>query len=217
MKEFLTQILIFDLDGTLVDSSNTVLEILNGIRYELKKNIFKLEDVVPILSLGGEDMIKFTIENNNDADIKQYLEIFRIRYNQHSLKHEKLYPFVFHTLAQLRDIGIPLAICTNKPKNIVQKVLIKHSIYNFFDIIIDGNDVKQKKPNPEGLQMILNYKSISAKNAVFVGDSRVDQNAANKIKIPFIWHESGYDDGVDTDNIFKKFKHWNQFKSIFLG
>ena len=102
------KLIIFDLDGTLVDSDQTVIKILNTIRADLRLSPLKLKDIVFFLSMGGEDMIKKTIESKKD--VKKYLAIFRQRYLEDSLSNEALFDGVINYLNHLKRKKIDMAI-----------------------------------------------------------------------------------------------------------
>lgn len=199
------QIIIFDLDGTLVDSGRTILGLLNNIRRSLKMDPLEFENVTPILSLGGAEMIKAAIGSEVPSKIQYYLTCFRDDYAQHQLEDEQLFSWVLPTLEYLSELTIPLAICTNKPKKLTKKILYRHKINHYFSMVIDGDDVVNKKPDPEGLEIILSKTLIPCNKAILIGDSRVDQFAARALSIPFIWHRKGYNDGVDFSLIKNSF------------
>ena len=216
MTSLIPKYITFDLDGTLVDSGPTVLKIINCLRGQLFKNPLELVNLFPVLSMGGEDMIRLAIGLTDPQDISKYLKLFRSEYGQDTLKDEYLYEWVPPVLNWLKEIGVPMAICTNKPKILAQKTLKRHLIDHFFDIVIDGDDVESKKPDPEGIHKIMKAASVLKSQMIYVGDSRVDQVACENAGVRFIWHDSGSDDGINKENMYNKFSNYEQFKLIFL-
>jgi HAD superfamily hydrolase (TIGR01549 family) len=182
----LVKLVIFDLDGTLVDSDKTVIRLLNTIRKDLNLTALKLKDISFYLSLGGEEMIKKTIAS--DIDTKKYLSIFRQRYLEDSLDNENLFDGVVNYLNYLKAKRIQMAVFTNKPKDLTNKTLKRHNIYNFFNYIVTSDDVEFKKPSPDGCNKIIKMSSILPENIVMIGDSELDQKSANSASIPFFCH-----------------------------
>jgi|TARA_B110000196_G_scaffold308284_1_gene308761 phosphoglycolate phosphatase len=203
----LVKLVIFDLDGTLVDSDKTVIRLLNTIREDLNLPTLKFKDLSLYLSLGGEEMIKKTIANEIDA--KKYLGIFRKKYLADPLDNEKLFDGVINYLNYLKTKGILMAVFTNKPKDLAKKTLKKHSIYNFFDYIVTSDDVKFKKPSPDGCYKIIKLSSIPPENIIMIGDSEVDQKAASLASIKFMHHKVLSTDEIISSKNIKVFKNFN--------
>ena len=75
-----------------------------------------------------------------------------------------------------------------------------HKIEQYFEFILADNGLLPKKPSPEGLLQIVNWAQIDPKQAIMIGDSRIDQLAASSAGVQFAFHQAGYDDGVWMDN-----------------
>ena len=201
------ELVIFDLDGTLVDSDKTVIRILNTIRKDLTLPALKLKDISFLLSLGGEEMINKII--GSGLDVKKYLKIFRQRYLEDTLDKENLFDGVIDYLNHLKSKSIQMAVFTNKPKNLTTKTLKRHQIYDFFNYIVTGDDVDFKKPDPDGCYKIIKMSSIPPENIIMIGDSEFDQKAANLASINFIQHNvSSNHRVIDSKNI-KEFNNFN--------
>lgn len=200
------ELFIFDLDGTIVDSSKTVLKILNLIRTELKMNLIESNDIRSVLSLGGNEMISKVFGESANSDY--YLQYFRSIYIKDNLDNEKVFNGAKEFIEYLLSRDKRVALCTNKPRDLVFKVLEHHKLKSYFDCIVTGSDVENKKPNPEGIVKIINKIKCKQDKVVFIGDSLVDQIAAKNAQIKFFFFEAGYDDGVDIKNVDLKFKHY---------
>lgn len=191
-------LVIFDLDGTIVDSGKTVLKLLNNIRSQLGMPTMEFSQISNVLSLGGRGLIEAAL--GSKVDSKTYLHKFRDMYLSDSLEGEQLYSGALEYLQLLMNRGIKMAICTNKPSQLVEKVLSHHKIELYFNYVVADNGGLPKKPNPDGLLQILKWTNLNANQAILVGDSRIDQLAASSAGIGFAFHRAGYDDGVCVDN-----------------
>lgn len=208
------KLVVFDLDGTLVDSGPTVFKILNTMRADFGLKDLNYNDLRPSLSSGGREIVGRAFSDRNCNAKFDYLCDFRERYADQSLKGEELFPGVKDILGALKFADIKLAICSNKPRRLVDKVLTAHEIIGFFDAIVSDGDGLKPKPSPEGLHHLMNYFGCRAEESIFVGDSRVDQIAANNAGIPFYFHSNGYDDGVIKSDVYFKFNNFLEIKGI---
>jgi phosphoglycolate phosphatase len=203
-----TYVIVFDLDGTLVDTARVVTSIINGLRFDLGKSGLTYERLIPWLSLGGEDLIQAALEVSRNDAIK-YLKKFREIYFEAPTPQASVYSDVFPTLRALTELGFCLSICTNKPRALANKVLEESNLNSFFSFVNAGGDLQSKKPNRENLDACLNYYGLKSKQAFLVGDSSIDQKLAENTGVPFIFFELGYDDGVDKNKaVFSMQSHF---------
>jgi 2-phosphoglycolate phosphatase len=211
-----TKLVVFDLDGTLVDSGPTVVKILNAMRAEFGLQCLNYKDFKRVLSSGGREIVASAFNDHTCSKNYDYLSEFRGRYVEQSLHDEELFPGVIDLLNALKFADIQLAICSNKPRRLVDKVLIAHEIHGYFSSIISDGDGFKLKPSPEGLQYLMNYFGVRADEMIFVGDSRADQIAANIAGVSFYFHFKGYDDGVTESDIDVKFGDYLEIIRLFI-
>lgn len=193
-----TKLIVYDLDGTLIDSAQTVLSIVNEMRFEMGKEPIEKRKLIPWISLGGIELIANALEIERPAAHKS-LDDFRGRYLKYSSQEADLYPGVRQTLDALKHSNIDLAICTNKPRNLVEKILSELSLGSYFGHILAGGDLKTQKPHPQNLLECLKYFKCQPESAILVGDSTVDQEIARSCQVPFAFFRPGYNDGVDVN------------------
>ena len=203
----IVKLVIFDLDGTLVNSDKTVIRILNTIRKDLTLPALKSKDISFFLSLGGEEMISKIIGNNLDA--KKYLGVFRQRYLEDSLGNENLFDGVVAYLNHLKNKNIKMAVFTNKPKDLTNKTLKRHKISNYFNYVVTSDDLEFKKPSPDGCYKLIEMSSIPSENIIMIGDSELDQKAANSASIPFYYRNVLSNDPIIASNSIKVFNNFN--------
>ena len=203
----IVKLVIFDLDGTLVNSDKTVIRILNTIRKDLTLPALKSKDISFFLSLGGEEMMSKII--GNDLDAKKYLGVFRQRYLEDSLGNENLFDGVVAYLNHLKNKNIKMAVFTNKPKDLTNKTLKRHKIFNYFNYVVTSDDLEFKKPSPDGCYKLIEMSSILPQNIIMIGDSELDQKAANSASIPFYYHNVLSNDPIIASNSIKVFNNFN--------
>lgn len=200
-------LIIYDLDGTLVDSLEVVQLILNELRQGLGLLPLQRADFFPWISLGGEDLISNALELDEADEILRFLNIFRARYYELPTPGGTIFDGVFVCLEYLRTKGYQLAICTNKPRRLAEKILNETDLNIFFEFINAGGDLPTKKPSKNNAQVCLDYFGVTAQAALIVGDSSVDQELAKAVDVPFVFYTHGYDDGVNKESIEYELEH----------
>jgi phosphoglycolate phosphatase len=174
------RLVIFDLDGTLIDSRLDLVHSVNAAlrhigRAELPDSVIAsyVGDGAPILiqrALGGEA--------TDEALVRKGLEFFLSYYRAHKLDHTTVYPGVPEALAaiQASGNGMPrkMAVLTNKPVVPSRAIVEALNLGGFFSQVYGGNSFPTKKPEPEGARMLLEENGVRPQQAVIVGDSHVD-------------------------------------------
>jgi phosphoglycolate phosphatase len=188
--------LVFDLDGTLVDSVKETTQILNAMRAD--RNLMALSEQAyrPLVSHGAAALVSHACGSHH---LEALIREFRERYREIRTPMDSLYDGAVETVMTLRQHGIVCGICTNKPDFLCQQVLEDTGIAHLFDTIVAASPQRPAKPDRQPIEYALAQMGIAPENAVLIGDSRVDQQAAAACGIPFIFYAAGYDDGVDVD------------------
>jgi phosphoglycolate phosphatase len=193
MKRF--DAIIFDLDGTLIDSAPVIGCVFNEMRQTRGKNPWPTDSFREWISLGAASLVCHAMEVPAEA-APPLLDEFRHRYALTPTPKETLYLGVPETLTALHSRGFKLAICSNKPEPLCHKVLRETGLEHFFTCVVGGGKVARPKPDRMPLDFCLASLSVTPDRALFVGDSTVDQRAASAAGVPFAFFEAGYDDGV---------------------
>jgi phosphoglycolate phosphatase len=174
------KLLIFDLDGTLIDSRLDLVHSVNAAlrhigRPELPDDVIAsyVGDGAPILiqrALGGEVV--------DEALVRKGLEFFLSYYREHKLDHTTVYEGIKEALASLQHSsnGVPrkMAVLTNKPVNPSRAIVEALGLGPFFAQIYGGNSFATKKPEPEGARQLLEENGVHPEEAAIIGDSHVD-------------------------------------------
>lgn len=213
MKKILPKVVIFDLDGTLVDTAKHVTALLNDLRIQLGKPVLPVSKYVPWLSLGGVHLIQNGLEVT-EVEAPELLNKFRLKYKNTPTPSNSIFPYVNEVLFELAARGVKQCICTNKPRALTEKVLSELGLIEKFEYINAGGDLPTQKPHPDNLLRCLNATGFSVQDAIFIGDSVVDQKLANACGVSFGWYSGGNDDGVNAAEVDLVFENFSQLISL---
>lgn len=205
---------IYDLDGTLIDSACTVVTLLNGLRTEHGLSAVSRDKFLPWLSIGGNAMIAAALEIH-ETEAPPFHAIFRARYHALPTDLATLYPAVDDTLSALKAAGVRLGLCTNKPRILADKVLTETGLGIYFETICAGQDLLTRKPHPKNLRTCLEALDSSPENTLVVGDSRIDQEMAEACGTDFVFFSGGYNDGVRQDACTLTLRHHMEICNLF--
>jgi phosphoglycolate phosphatase len=187
---------IFDLDGTLIDSAEDVRAALNRALAAVGRGEVASDRMPSLIGHGARPMIENALRATGDAGTAELIEQVLSRYTANYLAAPAALTTVFpgarETLSMLRDAGIKLGVCTNKPERLTQAVLRALNLLEQFASVLGGDSLPVRKPDPEHLWATLRPLGVSPSHAVYVGDSAVDVATARSAGIPVILVEHGY-------------------------
>jgi phosphoglycolate phosphatase len=171
--------LIFDLDGTLIDSKLDLIHSVNAMMREMKRPQLATETISGYIGHGAPQLVARALGGTaTEEEIKHALQFFLGYYEGHKMDNTCAYPGVGETLPHLSKL--PMAVLTNKPVRISVRILNSLGLAKYFQAIYGGNSFESKKPDPFGANKILQEFGIAAHEALIVGDSEVDiQTARN--------------------------------------
>ena len=220
MKLNSKKLLIFDLDGTLIDSSDDLALAVNHTLTRLKLATYDINTIHHWIGNGAEILIKRALSGsktiNNSLDEKYWreaLKIFLDFYSKNLTVATVTYPNVETTLKTLRDRGYILTIVTNKPYMFVTPILKKLNLNNLFELILGGDSLDRKKPDPMPLLYVCKKLNISPKKSVMIGDSKNDILASKLANMDSIGVTYGYNYGENIE-YYKPTIVCNKFKDI---
>lgn len=192
----MTSSVVFDLDGTLVNTIEIVQSVLNDMRRSKGLGDLSTDEIVPWLSVGGETMIQELLELNS-AETPRFTQEFRRLYKECPTPSDFIFPGVENVLDKLKNLGVSLHVCTNKPRELALIALDEAGIKKYFSSICAGDDLTTRKPDQANFYECFGGQSISPNNSIMIGDSVVDQQLASNAGVRFGFFRSGYDDGVN--------------------
>jgi phosphoglycolate phosphatase len=180
--------LIFDLDGTLIDSQQDLILSVKAMLDEIGRPDLPEEIISGYIGHGAPRLVRRALgENATEEELERALQFFLAYYEEHKLDNTCPYPGVAETLAALS--AFPMAVCTNKPAGISVRILDALGLSGYFRVVYGGNSFGTKKPDPYGTHQILKELNASAEEVLFIGDSDVDvQTARNAGTIAAIAH-----------------------------
>lgn len=182
---------ILDLDGTLVDSHAQITAIIDAMRAERGGAPVDPTGSRRHMSLGGGHLIA-TLLGECGREAAADLAEFRRRYAAEPTRADALYPGVREGLATLRDAGLTLSLCSNKPQALCEAVLRDVAVADLFAVIVGGQPTLPAKPAPDMLLTVVDRLGASPGECVFVGDSEVDHATAAAAGVPFRFVSYGY-------------------------
>lgn len=189
--------LIFDLDGTLLDTITDIRRAINdalsacGFTYSYSKR-----ECHSLVGDGADTLIHRALgEFDNDANFKRLKSEYMPRYKEYQGAHTKPFNGIVPTLKYLKDKGVILGVCTNKPDELAHIILSNFFPADFFDAIYGVKEGEKPKPDPHNVLKIMDEFSLDSSNTVFVGDSLPDLLTANNASLPLalcLWGYGNY-------------------------
>ncbi len=184
------KLIIFDMDGTLVNSSLTIANAINYVRENLG---FESMDPIEILRMVNDHTLNpaktFYHAESFDADHERWFSEY---YTKNHADELVLYEGIYELLDSLKNEGHALAVATNAYRGSTIESLTHLNVYNHFDAIACYDDVEKGKPYPDMLHKILDELDHSNEKSLFIGDGPRDEMASKNANIPYIMVDWGF-------------------------
>ncbi len=181
---------VFDLDGTLIDSLPDVTKTVNLLMAEEGQPPLEMSVVNTFVGSGErvlmDRLIAATAFHPDDFD--RLLPRFIAHYKTAALD-TKLFPGARAALDRLRAAGVPIGLCTNKPRAPLEPTLAAAGLENVFGVVVAGDDLPLRKPDPAPLFHC--FQALGAETGIYVGDSEVDAETAKRAGVPFVIYAHG--------------------------
>lgn len=178
--------LIFDLDGTLIDSKVDLAQAVNAMLEYMGRAALPHERIFSFVGNGAQVLVRRSLTRGmtgevTDAEIDRGLAYFLSYYRAHMLDNTLPYPGVREGLEMLTRH--PMAVLTNKPVNFSRAILDGLNLSRYFRVTYGGNSFEKKKPDPMGVHALLRELHSTPEEAMMVGDSEVDVRTARNAGI----------------------------------
>ena len=178
------KLLIFDLDGTLVDSKKDLVNAVNATRAHMRMHALTDETVASYVGNGAPVLIRRVLgDQASEEQVKEALEFFIEYYRDHALDYTRLYDGVEPSLARLQAAGVEMAVLTNKPVRISRAIVERLGVGHIFRQVYGGNSFDYKKPNPIGIERLMEEFGVPRDRTMMVGDSSVDVLTARNARV----------------------------------
>ena len=199
------QFLVFDLDGTLIDSAPDIADAVNILLGELGKPALPLGDIKTMIGDGAPVLLARSLKASGlSHDAADLMPRFKTIYEAASTNRTVLYPKVREILEAFRQEGRHLSLCTNKPSVATRVVLDHFGLSALFHAVVGGDSLKERKPAKEPLLAAIIQSggdpANASETAVMVGDSHTDLATAKAGGVPGIIIPSGYGRAADRES-----------------
>ncbi len=184
--------IIFDLDGTLVDSAGDMTAQLNTILIERNLEPVLVATTSLFLGEGMRSFARRAFCLRGVNDMEEAIDTFISRYEHTDHLMTKPYEGVIETLSELRDAGWKISVCTNKNELIAIDILKQTDLLRFMDVVCGGDSVSFKKPDPRHLSTMVALADYEKLSKIMIGDNWNDFEAARAYGIPFAFASWGY-------------------------
>lgn len=183
---------VFDLDGTLIDSAPDIHAAVNKMLAQEGTQALSLAEVTSFIGNGLPRLVELSMAAR-DIDPVRHPELSQQvleYYNAASAVLTCLYPGVKDVLLGLKSDGFKLGVCTNKPQAPTLDILATYGIADLFDTVLGGDALPVRKPDPAPL--VKTFADLGATGMLYVGDSEVDAETAERAAVPFAIFTQGY-------------------------
>ena len=189
--------IVFDLDGTLVNTAPDLLEALNHVLTNADLAPVPLDSIETMIGQGARAMITKGLQSHgiapSEEDLDAFLTQFLDYYAGNIADHSHPFEGVAEALNTLADRGATLAVCTNKKQDLSDKLLEALGLSPRFAAIIGADSVPSKKPDGDHIVRTVQAAGGNPARAIMVGDSRTDERAARNAGLPFVFVPFGYE------------------------
>jgi len=167
-------LLLFDLDGTLVDTRQDIAEAVNHALELHGRPAVPLETVISWVGDGLDDMMSRAFRTDDASMVAQLVEEFRVEYKAHCTDFSRPYRDCATTLSALRRHGKRLSVLTNKPQDLSLEIFRRLELLQYFDHVVGPSEPALRKPNPSNLLWLARDAGVSPDRTLMIGDSKND-------------------------------------------
>ncbi|SMP60827.1 phosphoglycolate phosphatase [Sphaerochaeta associata] len=183
MKQY--KALIFDFDMTLADSAKVIAELLNVSANDFGYPSMSFKDVLPVIGNTHEVMLSHVTGENNPQNILNMRTHYRQLCRTRMAQKTEIFPDVPACLENIAGKGIKIGLLSLKLRDVLMQSLVKYNLAKYFSAVVGCEDVAAPKPDPSGLFTVLKVLDVGPQDALYIGDSLVDEGAAKAAGVDF--------------------------------
>jgi phosphoglycolate phosphatase len=201
---FPVRAVLFDLDGTLLDTIDDLTDAANRMLTDLDRGARPREQIHSFVGKGVANLVRRCMTEDSQAtenEIDRALSLFLAHYARLNGTRTVVYPGVVETLEAMRVRGLQLGCVTNKAAAFTHPLLRRMGLDNYFPVVVCGDTLKTRKPDPEMLLHACDALGTIPARALLIGDSANDALAARRAGMPVLLVTYGYSEGMAVDTI----------------
>ena len=188
--------ILFDLDGTLVDTAADLAWSLNQALTGFGRRQVEVQEVRGMIGGGIANLVALGLQATGgsvvSAELERLTEECKTLYDEHVADRSKPFPGVIESLPDLAAKGWSMGVCTNKPEETSRRLLAALGIGKWLPVIVGGDTLEVRKPDPAMALAVMDRLSTGLANSVLVGDSETDVILARNVGVPVILVDYGY-------------------------
>lgn len=206
--------IIFDIDGTLTSTNQLIFETFRFITNKYLNKNYSDEEIIKLFGPTEDVIMKDMFGDNYENARKDYYEFYSAN---HSVMADA-YPGIRELIHKIKKANIPLSIYTGKGRDSSEITLKEIGVYDYFDMIVSGDDIENHKPSPEGVDVFVEKFNLNRENTILIGDATADILAARNsgIKIgSVVWDSYGKEKviAMGSDYLFHTVEELDEFIS----
>lgn len=191
-------LVIFDLDGTLIDTSHDLLDSLNYCLKTVELEPVEYDQLAFLIGQGAKAMLTraFSLRNRpiSDSELNDFFDLFVSHYGENMPGRSKAYDGLLEALERLQSVGMLFAICTNKHEGMAQSLMAKLGMFDQFVVLTGGDTFPFKKPDGRHILETIKLADGDINRTIMIGDSINDIAAAKNAGVPSIGVPFGFSD-----------------------
>jgi phosphoglycolate phosphatase len=209
------RLLVFDLDGTLVDTAPDIWRCANEVLREMGHKERTLEEIKGAIGRGVHELLLHLSKSKlfHDQELEKAVNLFREKYSKSLTRDSRPYPDVGRVLSGPLQ-KVRKAVVTNKPHDMSLRILQDFKLDTLFFKVVGVGKEFPPKPDPAGLLAVIKEAGVQPQETLLIGDSSVDKITSEKAGVDFAWVDHGYEDlsKVNPERIFRSATEWEQIR-----